>query len=267
MGRGRTGSRIGWSLLAAAVCFLAIDALWIEPNLVHVTSGTIENRLDPPLTIAEITDLHVVHFGHREREVIRILQERHPDLVAITGDSIGVGEHFDREHAVLSAIAATRSPLGVWLVRGNWENAHPLRHEREFYTSAGVHFLLNQGTLIRPGVWLGGLDDPETGHAHLGRALRGAPPGAYRIVLYHSPGFFDESAGRYDLALTGHTHGGQVDFPFIRAFWLPRGSGRFLEGWYQERGSRMYVSRGIGWSFLPIRMNCLPEIAVITIGR
>lgn len=267
MGRGRTRSRIGWSLLAAAICFLAIDAFWIELNFIQVTHWTVPASLHPPLTIAELTDLHVVHFGRREREVIRILRERRPDLVVITGDSVGVGEHFRREHEVLSAIAATRPPLGVWLVRGNWENAHPLRHEREFYASAGVNFLLNQGTLVRPGVWLAGLDDPATGRADLGRALRGAPPGAYLILLYHSPAFFDDSAGRYDLALTGHTHGGQVYFPFLRPFWLPRGSGRFLEGWYQERGSRMYVSRGIGWSFLPIRLNCLPEIPIFTIGR
>jgi predicted MPP superfamily phosphohydrolase len=265
--RGRKGSRIGWVLLAAALCFLAVDGLWIEPNDVQVTHWTIRNRLHPPLKIAELTDLHVMHFGRREREVVGILKQERPDVVVIVGDSVGEGLHYDRVHKVLSAIAATRPPLGVWLVRGNWENWHPLRHEREFYKSTGVHFLLNQGALIRPGVWLAGLDDPSSGYPDLEQAMQGAPPGAYVIALFHAPAYFDATAGPYDLALAGHTHGGQVNLPFIRPFWLPRGSGRFLEGWYREGDSRMYVSRGLGWSHLPIRLNCPPEISIITIGR
>ncbi len=265
--KGWNWGRIGWGLLAAAVVFLAVEGCWIEPNSVQVTHWTIEDRLYPPLKIAQLSDLHVVRFGHREREVVAILKRERPDVVVITGDSVGTGLHYDRVHAVLSAIAATRPPLGVWVVRGNWENWHPVRHEREFYTSAGVHFLLNQGALIRPGVWLAGLDDPWSGHANLHEALLGAPPGAYVIALFHSPAYFDDAAGRFDLALAGHTHGGQVRLPFIRPFWLPGGSGRFLAGWYAERGSRMYVSRGIGWSHFPIRLNCPPEVPIITVRR
>jgi predicted MPP superfamily phosphohydrolase len=265
--RGWNWGRIGWGLLAAAVVFLAVEGIWIEPNSVQVTHWTVEDRLYPPLKIAQLSDLHVVHFGRRERDVVEILKSERPDVVLITGDSVGEGLHFDRVHEVLSAIAATRPPLGVWVVRGNWENWHPVRHERQFYQTAGVHFLVNQGALIRPGVWLAGLDDPWSGHADLDEALRGAPPGAYVIALFHAPAYFDEEAGRFDLALAGHTHGGQVRLPFIRPFWLPGGSGRFLAGWYARRGSRMYVSRGVGWSHFPIRLNCPPEIPIITVGR
>ncbi len=263
----RTWGRIGWGLLAATLGLLLLDGFWIEPNSIQVTHWHVEAPVSPPLKIAQLSDLHVVHFGEREREVVAILKRERPDLVLITGDSVGMGVHYDRVHQVLSAIAATRPPLGVWVVRGNWENWHPVPHERNFYRTAGVHFLLNQGVLVRPGVWLAGLDDPWTGHADLDAALRGAPPGAYTIVLFHSPEFFNETAGRYDLGFAGHTHGGQLRLPFIRPFWLPGGSGRFLAGWYEERGSRMYVSRGIGWSHVPIRLNCPPEIPIITVGQ
>jgi predicted MPP superfamily phosphohydrolase len=254
-------------VLLVALCALTIDGVWIEPNAIQVTHWTVGDRLYPALKIAHLTDLHVVHDGRRERRVVAILKQEQPDVVVITGDSVGAGLHYDRVHKVLSAIAATRPPLGVWLVRGNWENWHPVRHEREFYRSAGIHFLLNRGVLLRPGVWLAGLDDPWSGHANFERAMEGAPAGAYAIVLFHSPAYFDEIAGRFDLALAGHTHGGQVHLPFIRPFWLPGGTGRYLEGWYRMRGSRMYVSRGVGWSHLPIRLNCPPEISMITVGR
>ncbi|HEV2387517.1 MAG TPA: metallophosphoesterase [Candidatus Acidoferrales bacterium] len=251
----------------AAVCLLGIDGLWIEPNSIQVTHWNVEDRLHPPLRIAHLSDLHVIRFGWRERRVIAILRSERPDLIVITGDSVGEGLHYQAVHDVLSAIVGTRPPLGVWLVRGNWENWHPLRHERQFYESAGVHFLLNSGALIRPGLWLAGLDDPWSGHGDPGRALAGAPSGAYVIVLFHSPAYFDDIAGQFDLALTGHTHGGQVRLPLVGPFWLPGGSGRFLSGWYDERGSRMYVSRGVGWSHIPIRLNCPPEIPIITVGE
>lgn len=250
-----------------AICLLMIDGLFVEPNLIQVSHWTVHDRLYPPLKIAELTDMHVVHFGWRERRAIEILKREKPDVVLIAGDSVGEGLHYDRTHEVLAAIAATRPPLGVWAVRGNWENWHPVHHEREFYKSADVHFLLNQGALLRPGVWLAGLDDPWSGHANFAGAMEGAPESAYVILLFHSPAYFDRIAGRFDLALTGHTHGGQVLIPLVRPFWLPGGSEPYLAGWYAKRGSRMYVSRGVGWSHFPIRLNCPPEIPIITIGR
>lgn len=251
----------------AAVCVLAIDGVWIEPNSIQVTHWNIEDRLHPPLKIAHLSDLHVIRFGRREREVIAILRAERPDLVVITGDSVGEGLHYEAVHEVLAAIAQTRPPLGVWLVRGNWEIWHRVKHEQQYYESAGIHFLVNSGALIRPGVWLAGLDDPWNGYAEPHRALAGAPAGAYVIMLFHEPEYFDEIAGQFDLALTGHTHGGQVSLPLIGPFWLPAGSGHYLAGWYAERGSQMYVSRGIGWSHLPIRINCPPEIPIITLGE
>ena len=77
----------------------------------------------------------------------------------------------------------------------------------------------------------------------------------------------DRIAGKCDLALAGHTHGGQVRLPWLPPLWLPRGSGRFVEGWYEREGSQMYVCRGIGMSILPIRFFCRPELAVITVGE
>jgi len=72
-------------------------------------------------------------------------------------------------------------------------------------------------------------------------------------------------ASRVNLCLTGHTHGGQVRLPFLKPLWLPKGCGRFVEGWYEELGSCIYVNRGLGTSLLPVRFLCRPEITFITI--
>lgn len=81
--------------------------------------------------------------------------------------------------------------------------------------------------------------------------------------MVHSPEYFGTLAGKADLVLAGHTHGGQVRVPFLPPLWLPHGSGSYVEGWYQDGGSRLYVSRGIGNSVLEFRFNCRPELPVI----
>jgi len=69
----------------------------------------------------------------------------------------------------------------------------------------------------------------------------------------------------FDLVLAGHTHGGQVRLPGIGAPWLPFDSAGLDAGWFERRGTRLYVSRGIGTSILPIRFLCRPELAVFEI--
>jgi uncharacterized protein len=251
-------------LLGAAV---AADALLIEPYFIEVTHHELHGPVSAPLKIAHLSDIHAFGFGHREREMLRILGEERPDIILITGDSPGrwLGRPKGDYAGAKQVYEQLHAPLGVWFARGNWENAQPIHNERAFYQSAGVHLLVNSNGEARPDVWIAGLDDPYTGAAKPDAALAGIPPGVFSILLFHSPGYFSHVAGRVNLCLAGHTHGGQVRLPFAKPFWLPRGSGHFLEGWYEDGGTKMYVSRGIGTSTLPIRFFCRPEIAFITV--
>lgn len=263
--RGGRGKTVLGALLAIAVAALLVDGIWIEPNHIEVTHWQVPAPVRAPLKLAHLSDLHVHTVGRREHEVIEILRQERPDAILVTGDSVGFGLHYDRVWQMLHALAQLQPPLGVWVVRGNWEVWHPIRHEQTFYASAGVHFLLNSAAPLRDSVWVVGLDDPWSGRPRLEQALAGVPAGAYTILLFHSPFFFRFAANRCSLALSGHTHGGQVRLPLVPLLWLPGGTGRYLAGWYFEQGSRMYVSRGVGWSHLPIRLNCPPEIAIITL--
>lgn len=236
---------------------------WIEPNRIEVTRYEVRAPVAAPIKIAHLSDLHTRGLGRRERRLLAILEAEKPDLIVVTGDTLaGWSGGYAKCREVYEKLHA---PLGVWFVRGNWENWKPLRHERAFYDAAGVHLLANANASVAPNVWLVGLDDPYTGTARLDVALQGVPTDAFKIALFHSPAFFDRAAGRVNLCLVGHTHGGQVRIPFIRPFWLPSGCGRFLEGWYEERGSQMYVSRGLGMSILPVRFLCRPEVSFITL--
>ena len=255
--------------------FLAgIWGFGVEPDWIEVTRHHVAAPVDPPLVIAHLSDLHVRRMGRREERLLAHLDREKPDFIVITGDSPVDGDPFvpesEREDDFAYArvgelLDRLRAPLGVWAVRGNWENERRPPDERAYYDAHGVRLLVNEARALRPGVWLAGVDDPE-GDPDVETPLRSIPEGAYAVFLFHSPALFDAVAGRAPLALAGHTHGGQVRPPFVRPFWLPKGSGRYLEGWYEDRGSRLYVSRGIGTSVLPVRFLCRPELAIVTVG-
>jgi uncharacterized protein len=272
----RTRRRAWIASLALGGALLALYAFGVEPAWIEVTRHRVDAPLDPPLTLAHLSDLHSFGIGRRERRLLEQLDAERPDAIVITGDSMVDGALFgprpgsreDQAYArAAPLLGRLHAPLGVWVVRGNWEELRRVPDEHGYYSALGLHFLLNEAAEMRPGVWVAGFDDLQ-GSPRLEPALRAIPADArFALALFHSPAFFDRLDGRFPLALAGHTHGGQVRLPFLPPLWLPSGCGRYVEGWYESGGSRLYVSRGIGTSVLPVRFLCRPELAIITLGR
>jgi predicted MPP superfamily phosphohydrolase len=249
-------------LLIIPVFALVVDAFFIEPYRIEVTHNTLTAAVSSPLKIGLIADIHTRAFGLRERKLISLVEVEKPDVILIAGDTVGRTDDYADVTTLLQHLHA---PLGVWLVRGNWENHELPENEHAFYAASGVHFLMNEAQPIRPDVWLLGLDDPSSGAPRPDPALQTIPPGAYAIALIHAPAYFEALAGRVPLAFAGHTHGGQIRIPYVPVFWLPRGSGHFMEGWFEERGSHMYVTRGIGTSVIWARFLSRPELSMVTL--
>lgn len=252
--------------IVAAIALLLIDAFIIEPDNVQVNHYVVHGNVQSPLKIADLSDLHTRGMGRPERKVLDVLAREKPDVILITGDTIADPYGTYQEcMTVYKRLSELNPPMGVWFVHGNWENLEPVRHERQFYHDAGINLLVNQNHELRPDVWLVGLDDAVSGRPNLAEAMRGVPANAYTIAMFHAPIFFVATAGKVNLVFAGHTHGGQVRIPFVKPFWLPFGSGPFLEGWYEEKNSRMYVNRGVGMSDIPVRFLCRPEVAFVNL--
>jgi len=245
-----------------AAALLLIDAFLIEPFWLETTYHTVQAPVPRTLRIAHLSDLHTHGLGRLERSLIARLEAERPDLIVISGDNATVGGTLQGYRSVLSRLHA---PLGVWCVPGNWEHWLHLVDEHALCEAAGIHYLCNRAAPVLPGLWLAGFDDAYAGRPDLAAGLRRVPRDATVLGLFHAPVFFDQLAGHCALAFAGHTHGGQVRMPLVGAVLLPRGSGRYVAGWYTERGSRLYVSRGIGTSILPARFLCRPELAMVTI--
>jgi len=210
--------------------------------------------------------VHTEKFGKREQLLLDLLAAEKPDLILVTGDTITDSKTYSEVGAFLEKLKA---PLGVLLVRGNWEHWRPSPEELDVYELSGVKFLNNRGIWVRDDVWVAGIDDLFAGKPDLAKAMVTAPGGqSLRIGIFHSPEYFDEAFSAFDFIFAGHTHGGQIRLPIKGPLFLPPKSGKYVMGWFSRQKSeleksQMYVSRGIGTSVVPARFLCKPELPII----
>lgn len=236
--------------------------IYFHTNTLKITrhQTTLGNG-NQKLKIAHITDLHSNGFGRLEEQVYNALTEEKPDIIVITGDLATPSGTLDGYKEVIKDFKA---PKGVYFVQGNWEYWEPISDLRDLLKETGIIDLTNRVYKLDQNLWLVGFDDSEEGNPKL-EILKSLPQNALKIGLFHSPQFFEKTAGHIELNLAGHSHGGQVRLPFIGPLWVPNGTGKYDQGWFEKDTSRLYVSRGIGTSILPIRINCSPELALIEI--
>ncbi len=273
-----TGRRKPWRRVLArtlAACNRSLSGLppgrwWHRRVLAGLETPEIRLKLVPSrsalsgMRIAFLSDLHAGNF--LDASDLRVLFERvaasDPDLVLFGGDLINT--RTSELHLFHGPLSVFEAPLGVFAVPGNHDLFWgPEAHEwRAFLAELGVRPLVNQGIRLEfrgTPFWLAGVDDLTEGRPDLERALEGWREGETCICLSHHPDFFFEAAAvGVDLVLAGHTHGGQIRF----GSWMPIRHSRFgwHEGLFEQEGSRLYVSRGVGTTILPVRFGAPPEI-------
>lgn len=257
-------------LLTGGASFLAGH---VAGNVYHAEVTRHRLRLASltrPLRVAQLSDLHYGPYLHAGsvRGWVRQAEAEEADLVVLTGDT--VDRWFQGSLAPLvQALAGLSAPLGVWACLGNHDHYRfgaAVTELEDALAEAGITLLVNRGTLLRDDLYLAGVDDYSSGAPNLSAALGGAPGGAATLLLCHQPDYFPQMTLSADLTLAGHTHGGQVRLPFVGTPVTSSSYGeRYLQGWAPPpngRFGRAYVTRGLGVSFLPVRLNCPPELAV-----
>jgi predicted MPP superfamily phosphohydrolase len=196
------------------------------------------------------------------------MQDLRPDITFVTGDIV---ESDDQLAVAGTFIRECRGRLATVVTLGNWEHAVGVTPELMERTcdGAGAVFLFNRTHEVAAGsatLALVGLDDPRSGRASPEDAIRDVPAGTVQVWGFHSPGYADRLRRHAlvppALMLAGHTHGGQIRLPPLPAI-TPRGSGRFVAGWYHDTFAPLFVSRGIGTSDIRARFLCPPEVGVV----
>lgn len=228
--------------------------------------------------IIQVSDIHLDEFTEPyflERAVKRV-NDLKADLVVLTGDFVTRGSvtFFAAHHAAFrcAEILSMLSAPQVYAVLGNHDVAVNASLVIEALTRFRIPVLVNQYVAIERGgsrLWLSGLEDAGTSHPDLNLAVPQDPDGPV-ILMAHEPDYADtvvrHPRGRFiDLMLAGHSHGGQVRLPLVGPLILPPMGQKYVEGYFRFNQVQLYVNRGIGTVGLPFRLNCPPEITVLTL--
>lgn len=190
-----------------------------------------------------------------------------PDLIALTGDLITTGEGYLND--VAAFVKGLSAPDGVFACMGNHDYFQTESGVVRALDAGGATVLRNRSvTVTRDGarLYLAGIDDRFSRKDDLARALDGVPPDATAVMLAHDPASWPDIAFRgVALTLSGHTHGGQFGLPLGPKLNLGRIASRFSAGLFRERGTALFVSRGVGTTGVPTRVGMAPEIAVLVL--
>jgi hypothetical protein len=219
--------------------------------------------------VVQISDLHLKGISDLHARLAAAVDALEPDLLLLTGDTVDAHENLP---LVGEFLALLRTGAPCVAVMGNWEHwgGVTARDLERALSARGAELLVNRSLSLRLGgdeLLLTGLDDWAGGRPDLPGALAGAVGPArergHHILLSHCPIVRDLAAGAAPWMLSGHTHGGQVSL--LGLHWLPRGSGRYVDGWYRDGLPHLYVSRGVGTSVVPVRIGARPEVAVFRV--
>ena len=267
--------------LAAIPVIIGLLVFWgffIEPNRLVVKYETIEVKNWPtPLNGLKIAVLADIHAGgafidqNKLRLIVKRTNELNPDIIIILGDYISGGRgDTEMEPRVFAPILKDfKAPLGVYSVLGNhdwWYDGNRVRGALE---TNGIRVLENEVLEVQTRgatFWLVGLADLWTRPQHVTQTIDHVPADQPIIALTHNPDIFPHLPQRVQLLLAGHTHGGQVRFPFIGPVIEPSNYGqRYVRGHVIENGHDLFVTTGIGTSIIPVRFGVPTEIVLLTL--
>lgn len=263
------GSAVGAALMLAGAAGLAYTTL-IEPRMPTLERITLPLPGLPAaldgLRIGQLSDLHLglLHTAHNTRWGVQQMLREQPDLLVITGDFVTLPQAIP---SIAELLRPLHAPLGVYAVTGNhdyWEGVEEITAAAR---ALGIEVLFNEHRRLTwrgAELWLAGTDDLWYGAPDLDATLHGIPPESFTLLLAHEPDCAPAAAHRgVQAQLSGHTHGGQIRLPLLGTFCLPRMGIYFAGGHYDVDGMQLYVSRGLGG--MPVRFNCRPEAAIITL--
>jgi predicted MPP superfamily phosphohydrolase len=224
-----------------------------------------------PLRVVQLTDIHAGIFMNRRqmRYYVDQVIALQPDLFVLTGDYISNSLSF--LPGCMEEMARVRARYGTFATLGNHEHWYgSLIELRTIFERYGVPLLNNEHRVIRTergSFAVIGIDDLRTGEAKLDAALYGLDPTIPGLLLSHRPEIFPRAASLgIPLTLSGHYHGGQIKLGLPgTGISLAHLRTPYVEGLFRIGAARLYVSRGIGTTFTPVRLNASPEITLFNL--
>ena len=253
-----------------------IEPAWLDVVDVPLTLPRLDSGFSG-FRMVQISDIHMGRWMNRERfsAVVDLVLEQDPDLIAITGDFV-IGDREKNWYTdILRDLLGELKRLGdvspTVAVLGNNDCYAGATLVRETLSNANIVELSNTVFSIVRGdsqLHFCGVEDMIYGSPDLEGVFANLPEEGSAILLAHEPDFADISAatGRFDLQISGHSHGGQVVLFSDSLRVIPWLAKKYPSGWHKIDKMQQYTNRGVGMSHLDVRLNCRPEITVFTLS-
>lgn len=267
----------GFLSVAGASGGLYYYARDIEPKLLQVNKQNISSHLIPTsfndFKIIQFSDLHI-GFQYTVEQLTQLsnkINQLNPDIIAFTGDLIDKPHLYHGSPLLIETLRSMKAKHGKYWVYGNHDHGgYGTETIRNIMEQSDFQLLQNQHDTIEKEterIVIAGIDDAILGRPNLDEAFSKVNPDLFSILLSHAPDYADR-ASQYpvDIQLSGHSHGGQVRFPFIGHLYTPAYAEKYIQGKYKISDRlKLYVSRGVGTTRLPFRFLCKPEIQLFTL--
>ena len=252
---------------------------WFDPAKIEIVEITLELPHLPQelkgTRFAQISDIHLSKhmMPSHLQAVIQLVNGLAPEFLLMTGDFVSGEKHAN---GLIEPFCTVEVP--TYGIMGNHDSGYHEWVVTQTLRETPIQLLRNRSVQLKGDLWLAGLDDLLGGLPRLKHALTGVPNHATILLMAHEPDIF-RSVAISELPIaaqfSGHTHGGQIRLPALRAdhegrySWapvLPYMGRVFPMGLYIENDRYLYTNRGIGFSGIPIRFNCPPEVTLFTLA-
>lgn len=252
-------------------------AKYIEPHWLETSNHVIEHPLIPlsfnQFKIAQFSDTHLgyhFHLSHLERVIRKIMEEK-PDLIIFSGDLIDNPKSYTFVDETIQLLSHLSAPFGKIAVYGNHDHGGYGTNKYQYIMESSQFTLLkNESVKLAKGndyINLVGVDDCMLGKPNIPQGLKKTTPNTFTLLISHAPDLAD-IARTYPIhfQLSGHSHGGQVQIPFLGPIITPPYGQKYYEGFYEiSKDLTLYVNRGLGTTRLPFRLFSRPELTFFTL--
>lgn len=258
-------------IIVSTTLFLYWSNKTISVSEYTIVSETLPQEFDG-FKIVQVSDLHNARFGKDNKRLLKKIEAQNPDMIAITGDLVDC-----RRTNISIALDFVEKAMEIapcYYVCGNHERW--IEDRDGFFESLknlGVIVLADESfTLYSQMATINiiGLTDPDfKKYSDVTDIINELPSESYTVLLAHRPELFESYAkADIDLVLSGHAHGGQFRLPFLGGIFAPEQGffPKYDSGLYTKGTCNMIVSRGLGNSLFPFRINNRPEIISITLS-
>jgi predicted MPP superfamily phosphohydrolase len=260
--------------LIGLIGLTALDAFWFEKYIIEWTEFDLSENNKEPISVIQLSDIHLNEVNFTLKNIGEKVNSLNPDILVFTGDTVARSRYFVNLENLLSLFDDKILKI---VILGNKEYSSKISipdFEDIFKNHHGI-LLVNENYVFTKNdrsINIVGIDDFIGGQADFSKAIKTIPNKKLNtIILSHCPAYKNnidllnqKEKVNIKAIISGHTHGGQITF-FGKKIYTPGGSGPYLKGWYESKELKMYVSRGIGTTILPIRFFARAEASIFHI--